>query len=304
MSAHGQPIEVFNRTTGSVEREAVLGERWLRWVYENPVGRCVLPVLARRALFSRFYGWRMDRPGSARLIGGFIEEFGLDVREFAEPPGACRTFNEFFARRLAPKARPIDPDPRAVVFPADGRHLGFSDLGAVERIYAKGQTLALDELLGDKALAARFARGSLVISRLCPTDYHRFHFPCEGRLLSTRPIAGSLYSVNPIAVRRSLRHLVGNKRVVSVLESPRCGTVVMVEIGATCVGTIVASVQPGAEVRTGDEKGFFRFGGSCVMTLFEPGRVEWAKDLREQTALGRELLARMGDTMGRSDRSR
>jgi phosphatidylserine decarboxylase len=299
MPPNGQPIEVFNRYTGAVEREPVFGERWLRLTYENPVGRRALLPLAKRAFVSRFFGWRMDRPGSARQIAAFIEQFGLDVREFAEAPGTFRTFNEFFVRRLKPAARPVDADPRSVVFPADGRHLGFPDVGTVDRVYAKGQAFRLGELLGDDELGRRFARGSLVISRLCPTDYHRFHFPCGGRFVSTRPIGGPLFSVNPIAVRRSLHHLVGNKRVVSVLESRACGTVVLLEIGATCVGSIVASVGPGTDVAKGDEKGCFRFGGSCVMTLFEAGRVRLAGDLCAQTADGRELYAHMGDVMGR-----
>jgi phosphatidylserine decarboxylase len=297
MADAGQPVEVFNRYTGAVEPEPVFGERWLRWTYETATGRTALAVLVMRPLFSRWYGWRMDRPRSARLVAGFIDRFGIDTSEFAQPPGAFATFNDFFSRALKPAARPIDPDPRLVVFPADGRHLGFQDISAVDRIYAKGQRLAPGDLLADVDLGRIFAGGSLVVSRLCPVDYHRFHFPFGGRFGGVRAIAGPLFSVNPIALRRAVDYLFRNKRVVSVVESPALGRVAMVEIGATCVGTIVHTAAAG-EVEKGAAKGWFRFGGSCVVTIFEPGRVRLADDLCEQTLNGRELYARVGDRMG------
>jgi phosphatidylserine decarboxylase len=183
------------------------------------------------------------------------------------------------------------------VFPADGRHLGFSNIDATTRIYAKNQHLGLRELLGDDALAQEFAGGSLVISRLCPIDYHRFHYASDGRAAPGRLINGALFSVSPIALRRSLDSFFQNKRVVSVLESDDAGRVVSNDSGATCVGTIVYTRDSGRVTR-GDERGFFKFGGSCVMTLFARGRVQLDADLLAQSADGRELYARMGDHMG------
>jgi phosphatidylserine decarboxylase len=103
--------------------------------------------------------------------------------------------------------------------------------------------------------------------------------------------------VSPIALRRSLDYLVANKRLVSVVDGATSGLVAMVEIGATFVGSIMHTARPGP-VAKGEEKGLFRFGGSCVITVFEPGRIELAPDLLAQTKLGRELYARMGDDMG------
>jgi len=137
-----------------------------------------------------------------------------------------------------------------------------------------------------------------VLSRLCPVDYHRFHFPANGTPGTPRLINGSLWSVNPIALRRNLAYLWENKRMVTILETPRFGRVVLMEIGATNVGSINQTYSPGQPVQRGDEKGFFAFGGSATATIFEPGRVKLAEDLVEQTSLGRELYARMGTKMG------
>jgi len=291
-------IEFFNRYTGRVETEAVYGDSWVRFAYGNPFGRLALHALVKRAWFSRWYGWRMNRPASRAKVQPFIARYGLDPAEFAEPADSFQTFNEFFFRRLRPEARPVDPAPDAAVFPADGRHLGFPDLAAVDGIFVKGAVFGLAALLRDPELAARFRQGAMVISRLCPVDYHRFHFPVDGIPDTPRLLNGPLYSVNPVALRQNIHIFTENKRCLGRIESPQFGLVLMLEVGATCVGGIDYTFAPGRPVARGAEKGFFRFGGSSLITLFEPGRMQLANDLVEQTRAGRELYARMGDRLG------
>lgn len=291
-------IEFFNRYTGRVEIEQVYGGAWLRFIYGNPLGRLALEALVKRAVFSRWYGWRMDRPASRAKVRPFIEEYGVNAGEFLKRPEDFTSFNDFFYRQLKPGARPVDASPDSVVFPADGRHLGFPDVSQVEGVFVKGQRFDLPALLDDAALAERFRRGTLVLSRLCPVDYHRFHFPAAGTPSHPRVINGPLYSVSPFALRRNLGYLWENKRVITRLETPDAGLVLLIEVGATNVGSIVQTFTPGKPVAKGDEKGYFRFGGSSTATLFEPGRVRLAADLIEQTRLHRELYARVGDAMG------
>lgn len=296
MTTRGKPIEVVNRYTRAVELEQVYGDRWLRWTYDTALGRLVLALVVRRAFFSRWYGWRMSRPASRARIAPFIRDYRLDPKEFADPVESYGSFNEFFSRRLRPDARPICAGAGDIAFPADGRHLGVADVTAAGQFYAKGQQFDLASLLDDAALTRRFMRGAMVISRLCPVDYHRFHFPVGGRAEAPVFVQGPLYSVSPIALRRRLRCLVENKRARTVVETEHGGGVVVVEIGATCVGTIIHTAGAGP-VGRGQEKGYFRFGGSCVITLFEPGRVRLADDLLAAAADGRELYAQVGDRM-------
>ena len=290
-------IKFFNRYTGQVEQEQVYGAGWMRWTYGNPLGRLALEAFIKRPFFSRWYGWRMNRPASRRKVIPFIRDFGVDVSEFAAAPETFRTFNEFFFRRLKPGARPIAPDP-AVVFPADGRHLGFPDASKIDGVFVKGQRFELAQLLGDAQLAARYADGPLVLSRLCPVDYHRFHFPLAGTPSATQQLNGPLYSVNPVALRRHLAYLWENRRTLTRLATEKLGTVLLLEIGATNVGSIVQTFEPGRRVAKGEEKGYFQFGGSSTLLLFEPGRVRLADDLVAQSRNGRELYARVGDRLG------
>ncbi len=294
-----EAIRYFNRHTGTMETEQVYGEGFLRWSYGNPLGKVSLEGFVKRPFFSKWYGRKMSTPESAARVEPFIAQYGLDPADFAENPGNYRSFNEFFFRKLKPEARPIDGDPASVVFPADGRHLGFQRASEIAGVFVKGQTFDLPALLGDAALASRYADGALVLSRLCPVDYHRFHFPVAGLPGETRLIDGPLFSVNPIALRQRLAYLWTNKRTLTQLKTESLGTVLCLEIGATCVGTIAQTYQPGAAVVKGAEKGYFAFGGSSTITIFEPGVVNLEDDLTSHSANQTELYARIGSRMGR-----
>ncbi len=296
------PIEFFNRYTGRIEREQVYGEKWLRWAYESGLGRATTALLLRRKLFSWYYGYRMNRAYSGNKVLPFVVDYELDADEFGKQAWEYSTFNEFFARTLKPGARPIAEGADVAVLPADGRHLAFADVDQADGFYLKGSKFTLTELFRDADAAAPFAGGSMLISRLCPVDYHRFHFPVEGVPSAARLIEGWLYSVNPIALRRNVGYLVENKRMVTLIDSPQFGSVAMFEIGATCVGTIRQLFVEGRTNAKGEEKGLFKFGGSCVVTLFQPGRITFAEDLLTHGREQREVYARMGDVLGRATR--
>lgn len=292
-----EAIQFFNRYTQRLEAEQVYGAAWMRWTYCHPFGRLALEALVKRPIFSRWYGWRMNRAVSRRKITPFIRTYQLNPAEFAAPPESFRTFNEFFFRHLKPEARPVDPDPRAVIFPADARHLGFPNVSEAAGVFVKGQRFDLSRLIADAELARRYERGAVILSRLCPVDYHRFHFPVAGTASATRLINGPLYSVNPIALRRNLTYLWQNRRTLTTIDTPQFGRVLMLEIGATNVGSIRQTYQPGP-VAKGVEKGYFEFGGSSTLLLFEPGRVQLAEDLVQHSRQQTELYARIGDRLG------
>lgn len=292
-----QPIRFYNRYTGQLETEEIYGEKWLRLIYEGPAGNFLLWAIVKRALFSRYYGWQMNKRMSAGRVLPFIVKYNINVDEFAKSPYDFKNFNEFFYRALKKNARSIAPEEDAVVFPADGRHLVFPNVDTAEGFYAKGQKFTLAQLLDDAALAQQFAGGSMVISRLCPVDYHRFHFPLGGVPSEPQLIPGPLFSVSPIALRRRIEYLAQNKRAKTQLQTTNAGLVICMEIGATNVGSISQTFVENRPVQKGEEKGLFKFGGSCVITLFQAGRVRFDGDLVQHSAEYIETYARMGDRM-------
>ncbi len=293
-----EEVHYLNRATGKIEVENIYGENWLRFTYEKPIGKFFLWLLVKRKLFSAWYGYRANSSHSKSKIQPFIEKFKVNQNEFLDLSKNFQTFNEFFYRKLKPEARPIDEGKHAVVFPADGRHLGFQDISKVNGIYVKGQSFDLKSFLQSSQLAKIFEGGSLVISRLCPVDYHRFHFPAKGEYKNTHVINGSLYSVSPIALKKNISFFWQNKRYLSVLASKSLGQMAQVAVGATCVGSAKFTIDDYKEVKKGDEWGYFSFGGSCVITLFEKDKVSLAQDLLDASDKGLELYAKMGEIMG------
>jgi len=300
-----EPIRYYDRYARTLKTEQIYGEKWLRFAYENPLGGFFVWSLARRAFFSKWYGWKMNKRTSALQILPFIAEYNLDVDDFAKSAFDYKTFNEFFFRALKPSARPIAEGERVAVFPADGRHLAFPNVDTAEGFYVKGKKFSLAGLFGEeqlpeerRELTKKFAGGAMLISRLCPVDYHRFHFPVSGMPGEARLINGWLYSVSPVALRRNVSRLVENKRQLTLIESAAFDTVAMFEVGATNVGTIRQTHVPGRAVQKGDEKGLFAFGGSCVITLFQRGKITFDEDIVAQSEQCIETYARMGDRLG------
>lgn len=293
-----QELVFFDRYEQCLQTEGIYGEKPLRWTYETVFGKLALEGVIKRPWFSALYGKWADCRCSRKEIAPFVERFGLDPEEFLAPVKSLETFNEFFHRKLKPEARPLAAGEKTVSFPADGRHLLIPDLSFSGPIFAKGQRFDLAALLDDTSLANQFARGTALISRLCPTDYHRFHFPLSGVPQASRLINGPLYSVNPIALSRSLHFLWQNKRRVTRITDSAVGEYLFLEIGATNVGSIVDTHAPDTPCERGEEKGYFRFGGSMVILIFPPEAFAAADDLALNSKEGIELYAKVKDSAG------
>ena len=151
--------------------------------------------------------------------------------------------------------------------------------------------------LKNDSLAAIYSDGSLILLRLCPTDYHRYHFPLSGTVSPEVIINGDLFSVSPIALRDMADVFLVNKRNYIILANRRFGDVIMSEIGATMVGSIVQTYK-GNKVEKGQEKGFFKFGGSSIILFFKKGSILIDDDLLENTANGLETEVKMGERIG------
>jgi len=292
-------IKYIDRKTGQTCTEKVYGQMFLSLLYGDGffrelIAKALRPLSAKVPLLSQLYGYLQKRPESAKKVKPFIREFGVDEREFLETD--FRSFNDFFIRKLKAEARPIDRDESTICTPADGRYLVYPQF---KEFVVKGQEFSLGNFLRSTALANRFKEGSMAIVRLCPSDYHRFHFPCDGVASKADLVNGPLYSVNPLALKKRLAILAENKRMITEIETEEFGTILYVEIGATNVGSIRQTYVADSVVRKGQEKGYFEFGGSCIVLLFERGRVAFDQDLVENTKRGFETRVNFGESLGR-----
>lgn len=292
-------LKVIDRITKQIVTEKVFGGKALKRLYTQASWAPLKTVVSRVPLISWAYGAWQKLPFTKRKILPFIQEYGVDVAEFQDPVESFGSFNDFFIRQLKPSSRPIIKDPDVAVMPADARYLFFQDISQVDGFLVKGEKFSLGDLLQDDAMAKEFTKGSLLLARLCPFDYHRFHFPVAGIPSRLKIINGTLYSVNPIALKQNIRILTENKRVMMSVQSERFGKVIYVAIGATNVGSIKMTYTPDRAVQKGDEAGYFEFGASALAILFQSGKIHFDADLLDASAKGMEMRCLMGQSLGR-----
>lgn len=216
------------------------------------------------------------------------------MSEVALPTESFKNFNEFFYRVLKDGARLWSaPDkPGIVTSPADCRTVVFNTLADAQKVWVKGREFSVERLLSPVYAedAKRYVGGSLGIFRLAPQDYHRFHIPVDGVMGEPRTTEGEYYTVNPMAIRSALDVYEENVRVVVPIESERHGRVMVVCVGAMMVGSTVITRKAGEHVRRAEELGYFKFGGSTILLLFEKGQMVWDDDLADNSAGALETL--------------
>jgi phosphatidylserine decarboxylase len=251
-----------------------------------------LSGLMYRATRARWQPWK------DLLIRKAIDLYDIDMATAAQPdPSAYEHFNAFFTRALKADARPLDPDGKAVLCPADGALSQAGDIRDGRIFQAKGRDYSLLELLGgDQAWTERFAGGRFATIYLSPRDYHRVHMPLQGRLEQMLHVPGRLFAVNPTTTSLVPRLFARNERVVCLFDGP-AGPMAVILVAAifvagidttwagtvTPVGRRVGSWQYGhdraaVELERGAEMGRFNMG-STVVLLFGQDRVRWNNGL-------------------------
>jgi len=252
----------------------------------------------------------------ARAVGANLDEVELELASYP-------SLGDFFARRLRPGARTIDPAPGAVISPCDGVIAARGTADAGELVQAKGRHYQLAELVADGELAARLTGGAYMTIYLSPRDYHRVHTPVAADVLGYDYLPGALWPVNPRVAARRNALLARNERVVFRLNAGALGHVALVMVGASGVGSIRlapalgqgddgpvvesaawrAAHEPrrvehtGVRVARGDELGAFRLG-STVVLLFEPGKAELAGEVGDAVQFGQRIGRRLDDPGG------
>jgi phosphatidylserine decarboxylase len=291
-------IKYYNRKTKNYDIEQVAGDKYLTWTYSSPVGMFLLEKLIKKKGFSKLYGSYCNTKLSKSKIQKFIHGFNIDTSQFQDAKDTFKSFNDFFYRKLKEEARPIDRTASSLISPGDGRLTAFTNINLNKLVQIKGITYSLYDFIKNDTVANTYNNGTCLILRLCPTDYHRFHFLDNGFCETSKSIKGDYYSVNPIALKKVKNLFCENKREWSLFHSENFGDVLYVEVGATCVGSIIQTYSPEKKVFKGDEKGYFKFGGSTIVLFFQEEKVKIHKDILEQSKLGFESKVSMGESIG------
>ena len=285
-------VEYVDRATGATVAESVMGDKALRFAYETLLGRTLWSVLFGSRLLSALMGRRYDSPRSKKDIAALTAIPGCRWEEAEKPVADYATFNEFFTRRLKPGARPVGETP--LVSPADGRLRLYLNADADSPFPLKGATRSLRAVFDDDAPKGRY---DIAVIRLAPVDYHRFHFPCDcvADPDDVRVVPGRYDSVNPIALVRRPDVYASNERQILKCRAA-FGDFWLVDVGAFGVGTIVQTFT-GTTHRKGEEKGYFKFGGSTVILVLPADTVRFDDDLVRNSAAGFETRVLCGERL-------
>lgn len=266
----------------------------LRFLYRTVIGRAILKLLINPAV-SKPAGFLLSTRFSKLFIPHFIKKNNIDLTDIEIPFGGFGSFNDFFTR--VRKTAVPKPAIAQLISPCEGflTHLEIKK-DIISNV--KNTTYSLSDLLKDDKLAEIFENGTALIFRLTPANYHRYCYAADGNILRHEKISGKLHCVRPIALR-TLPVFVQNSREYQLIESDSFGSIIQMEVGALMVGKIsnhISEVQD-QRVLAGEEKGYFEFGGSTIILLFQQGAVSIKKDLFDRKDAFDEIPVQIGDPL-------
>lgn len=292
--------QYIDRATGNVLREHLLADSVLGALYSPALEKApLLAHVASSRYVSRVLGYlNYDNLLSSRATGmlRFLRESGIQVSEFVGNLSEYDTPRKLFERQIRYwSCRPMPPNPRAVVCPADARAF-IGSMTEASGLYLKQKFFSFPELLGEDSPWQRsFTGGDYAVFRLTPEKYHYTHSPVSGRVLDISSVEGRYNSCNPNAAVQLLTPFSKNRRVVTILDTDcpngsAIGRVAMIEVVALMVGQIEQRysehryenprpVEKGMVLRAGAPKALFRPGSSTVVLLFQRDRIRFAQDL-------------------------
>lgn len=247
--------------------------------------------------FIKERGRFMDSKESTYYLKEWLEFLGPSIKDFIVPEGGYKTFNEFFSRSLNPKTnpRPIsNPDDDSILVASGDTEINFieSNLTLKTTLPVKTREINVSELLNHSKYAKNFVGGTALSCVLMPTNYHRYHAPVSGMLLEGMDVPGIYNGImdgehwfnegNIGESDTNFSIFEDFHRAYFIIQTKDYGCVAMVPVGLNTISAIHPSVvnhhssyvAPGDKpvpVKKGQELGYFAYGGSLNILLFEPG---------------------------------
>jgi phosphatidylserine decarboxylase len=218
----------------------------------------------------------LDTIESTKTLGSYIKNPEYKIGDYIKGPSGWLSYNQFLARQLKPGKRPIAErcNDKVIVSPADSKFMGEWRIADDSTITVKGNTYSIGSLLDGSAYKEKFKEGIFTHSFLAVTDYHRFHVPVSGIIKEVKTIPAKTWITEIKKPDGSLENTddVGfqftHTRAHIIIESP-VGYVAVIPVGMGHISSVIVNVEEGTNLFKGDEFGYFAFGGSDIIMLFE-----------------------------------
>ena len=265
----------------------------LEVIYGHALTRMLLRPFLSPAV-SDICGKFLSTRFSRRIIPSFVKKNHIDLSIYEKQE--FDSYNAFFTRKIKAEQRPINEQKNVLISPSDGKVTAYP-ITQKGRFWIKHTQYTAAQLLKDERLAERYMGGWIYVIRLTVDDYHRYCYVADGRKSRQRKIRGVLHTVNPVANDYYPIYKM-NSREYCLLKTKEFGTILLMEVGALMVGKINNHEEDSAQVKRGNEKGMFEFGGSTIVVMTEPGMTKPDKDIIQNTKAQAETLIKMGEPIG------
>ena len=290
-------IKVWERETKRIVKQEIHMAKALWFLYHTRIGRFLFRWVFCSGPAAHICGLYMKSPLSTGKIHKFLKIHPVNHEIYEKGMNGYVSFNDFFIRKLRDPHKLVDMDRGRLVSPADSQVLAY-DIDEDLIIPVKGSSYTISELLNADPIWENYIDGKCLVFRLAPHNYHRYCYCDNGRQSDVRTIKGKLHSVNPIAVIDKVKIYSQNYRQYAVLNTENFGNIIQIEIGAMLIGKIRNHHMGACDVRKGEEKGLFEYGGSAIIMLIENGCAEIDQDILDNSKTGLETAVRYGERIG------
>jgi phosphatidylserine decarboxylase len=291
------PLQYWDRYNEKICEDQVYADWFIKWCYEKKIGKVFLDYFFSKKKFNILYGLYKTSKFSLKQIQKDIEDYSVDMDLFKRTP--FRSYSDFFLREFNDGIRSFPEDDTQMGAFSEGRVLAFNSIEEDHKYPVKGEYLTPELLLGNTQIAKDFIGGPLIIIRLCPIDYHHFHYPVSGKVLERYKLTGNYHSVNVLALKCKADIFVKNEREVTVIENENFGKMAYIEVGAMCVGKIIQNNPKNSTFTKGELKGHFEFGASTVILMGQKEKWIPSDDILNHSGKNIESYIKLGDEIAK-----
>ena len=281
-------MKIWDRKRNIFYEEKEYGKKKLDFLYNTFLGRVLLKLIFSRVWFSKLQAIYQNSKISKRKILPFILKYNVDMSVYENQ--SYNSFSDFFKRKRIIKNKTFENELIAI---ADSKLQVFSIQDNLE-LKIKQSIYSLNELIQDEQIVKKYKDGTCLIYRLSMDDYHRFMFLDDGNIINSKKIKGVLHTIRPISKRYNV--FCQNSRQVTFLNTKNFGRVIQIEVGAMLVGKIVNYKK--INFKRLEEKGYFDFGGSTIVQLFEKEKIKIDGDILAKSKENIETKVEIGMKIG------
>ena len=261
-------MKYYNRSTKEIID--IKEQKSLIFLYNTTLGRIMLKIITQ-PLLSKPSEKLTNSKISKLYIKRFIKKHNIDMNNFQKTK--YNSFNDFFTRKVNNPMPDKEINKKLLISPCTSKLMVYT-IDKDLTINVKKTKYTIENLIKEKD--ETLEGGTCLVFRLSIDDYHRYHAFDNQKILKTNKIKGLLHTVNPVSYDK-YQVFTENQREVSKIETENFGTVYQIEVGALNVGKIHNTTKK--RLKKYEEKGYFSFGGSTIILLFQKHKIKIDKDI-------------------------